>query len=55
MKLFPSLRVLDASLRHGVTRAKIKVFVIPGWSEGPDPESSNLFWIPGSSLRDAPE
>jgi hypothetical protein len=31
MKLFPSLRVLDALLRHGMTRAKIEVF---GHSEG---------------------
>jgi hypothetical protein len=26
MKLFPSLRVLDALLRHAMTRAKIEVF-----------------------------
>jgi hypothetical protein len=58
------LRVLDALLRHGMTRAKIEVFPsFRGALTGPrkarpggtNPESSNLLWIPGSSLRDAPE
>jgi hypothetical protein len=34
MKLFPSLRVLDALVRHGVTRAKIEVFRHSGGVRG---------------------
>jgi hypothetical protein len=35
-------------------RAREQLFVIPGRSEGPDPESRKVLWIPDSRAAPAP-